>query len=753
MASPAQCLSQAARSAQSSMVMTMLARSTDLVLQRQFAMAGTRLAAVLNTVLLPEAQAAKASTVLAPSSFTQLPLSAFQIDQVPFVDVASRHDGDGSGGSGGALWPLIKVTASSIIEVALLSVVGYFLARRGVIDKTTQTKLNKINVSFFTPALLFSKVAFTLNPGRLAELAIVPIGFVVVSAFSAIVAYVLARIARITRAQRNFAIACAMSPNSNSLPVALMQSLVMTVPQLHWEEEGEPEDTVDGMLGRALTYLVLFSTLGMLTRWSIGAKLLATVDEEPSKDATAGPSGAQYADYPEPTSSARTGTLIDVDDSAVEPRRPPSIKIRRATGDVRADAEGDEDLGGPALTERRPSRSRPVHWTRSFPNTPTAPSSERGSDDESDGEEASQHSDATRRPAWARTASSRSAHKRKSFAHRYVLKPYRAFMGFMTMPLWAAVISLIVAMIRPLQVAIGSIEPLVGALQTAGSVSVPLTMVVLGAYFVPPEPGKKAEAPAAQTSSRSAPDAAQSGEGLSQASTLVGHPNPESDPAGDGTQADQKKGASSTRKLPWMRNPWGSQSQLLEEGQDVEAGVRRDSVGWSSAASEASTASVSEAIRPSSEAASNARSNAAGPAGSALRQQSGGASRVGAREAAERREASQERRTIAVSLLARMVITPLVVIPIFAYYCIATRENVADDPVLIVCALLLIGSPPALTLAQITQSSKNGGFERLISKTIFVAYVILSAPTTVILTVIALRIAENDHGSGRTGGS
>jgi len=35
-------------------------------------------------------------------------------------------------------------------------------------------------------------------------------------------------------------------------------------------------------------------------------------------------------------------------------------------------------------------------------------------------------------------------------------------------------------MIRPLQVGIGSIEPLVGALQTAGAVSVPLTMVSLG---------------------------------------------------------------------------------------------------------------------------------------------------------------------------------------------------------------------------------------------------------------------------------
>jgi auxin efflux carrier family protein len=48
--------------------------------------------------------------------------------------------------------------------------------------------------------------------------------------------------------------------NSNSLPVALMQSLVMTVPSLQWGSDDDPS----AMLGRALTYLVLYSSLGMI---------------------------------------------------------------------------------------------------------------------------------------------------------------------------------------------------------------------------------------------------------------------------------------------------------------------------------------------------------------------------------------------------------------------------------------------------------------------------------------------------------
>lgn len=47
-----------------------------------------------------------------------------------------------------------------MIEVVLLCLAGYVLSRAGVTDKATQRKLNVINVSLFTPALLFSKVCY-----------------------------------------------------------------------------------------------------------------------------------------------------------------------------------------------------------------------------------------------------------------------------------------------------------------------------------------------------------------------------------------------------------------------------------------------------------------------------------------------------------------------------------------------------------------------------------------------------------------
>lgn len=50
------------------------------------------------------------------------------------------------GSSGAPIVELVKTTASSILEVVILSSIGYYFARRGIIDKPTQNKINKINV-------------------------------------------------------------------------------------------------------------------------------------------------------------------------------------------------------------------------------------------------------------------------------------------------------------------------------------------------------------------------------------------------------------------------------------------------------------------------------------------------------------------------------------------------------------------------------------------------------------------------------
>lgn len=72
--------------------------------------------------------------------------------------------------------------------------------------------------------------------------------------------------------------------------------------------------------------------------------------------------------------------------------------------------------------------------------------------------------------------------------HR-VKKALRTMNTFMTVPLWAAAASIVVALIQPLQHTLDDhLQWIKGALSASGNCSIPITLVVLGAYFyAPPE--------------------------------------------------------------------------------------------------------------------------------------------------------------------------------------------------------------------------------------------------------------------------
>ena len=72
--------------------------------------------------------------------------------------------------------------------------------------------------------------------------------------------------------------------------------------------------------------------------------------------------------------------------------------------------------------------------------------------------------------------------------HR-ITRIWIAIRTFMTAPLWAALLSLIVAVTDPLKHGLENhMQPLNRAINTAGKCAIPLTLVVLGAYFHEPSP-------------------------------------------------------------------------------------------------------------------------------------------------------------------------------------------------------------------------------------------------------------------------
>ncbi|KAJ7271824.1 auxin efflux carrier [Mycena rebaudengoi] len=485
--------------------------------------------------------------------------------------------------------PLLVTVFTSILEVFLLCLAGYILAGRGILDKKTQMQLNRVNVSLFTPSLLFLK-----------ELWIIPIIFVLVTAVSMSVSFLLGCIFRVKRSQRNFAMAASMFMNSNSLPIALMQSLVVTVPGLKWG----PDDNKNAMVGHALTYLVLYSTLGMVLRWSYGVKLLAQSD--PENEAVA-------AEDEEETSTLQNGHNGHFGFHSQEATLGPSdilpkIQVQPATH-LRPSQQ------------RRRSRFYNMYSPPETVVSTAVVNSPDASDSESDTETCPfLPGDAVAQaPAPAPGPPVRPRRHTRCLStllsgpfcmtlRRTRRRAYRAWVvlnEFMTVPLWAALAS-IVACVYPLQHALEEhMQPVKGSLTSAGNCSIPLTLIVLGAYFYPPPPEEGAAAP--------------------------------------------------ERTL----RPWRARRRWCR----------------------------------------------------ALRSRAPMRARLG---------------PVVIAVTLRMIITPLLLLPLFALGTMFDLHQIFDDPVFVVANVLLVSSPPALTLAQIPQTASGDAFKRLISCTIFWAYCVVT---------------------------
>lgn len=269
-----------------------------------------------------------------------------------------------------------------------------------------------------------------------------------------------------------------------------MQSLTYTVDALRWGAH----DSREAMQGRALTYLVLFSTLGIILRWSYGIKLLSTADGEAPKpdpeDAVAiengnVQNGGQTIESEE-RHDVRAPLLerIDEDQEAAaasknSPRTPrfsdgPSTLGRPGPGPLarrkperRWTALGNgEDLDDADFFQRSLSFTKNRNFRkeiseyRSFPNTPsrtpaasTYTTSEEGdsrsvSDDDEDDYEGIGRRNTEQSTSAFQAKMRRTRKKTATFLKQKIWKPFRNFMrgvqAFMTAPLYAALLSLVV---------------------------------------------------------------------------------------------------------------------------------------------------------------------------------------------------------------------------------------------------------------------------------------------------------------------
>ncbi|KAF9234456.1 hypothetical protein BU15DRAFT_79010 [Melanogaster broomeanus] len=614
----------------------------------------------------------------------------------------------------------------------------------------------------------------SLQATKLRELWVIPIFFVVVTGLSGLVAHALARTCRLSRSQVNFATAASMFMNSNSLPVALMQSLASTVPLLKWG----PDDSIDAIFGRSLTYLVVFSTLGMMLRWSYGIHLLSQADDEepPAVPELRLPGG--YRDEEESDTLTQrsverivvappTGTLIDYD------------------GEVDVETNGHVWRGAEpgGLGAVAPMYSR-------LPAVPTSLGDESESESEpeleSDSEQTlgarSSRSDvhtpiptSSQAPLQSRARPRSLSSNVHPSTRTWSLVNILALLGWsltaLSPPLLASILALLTALCPPVQAALnsGAMTPVRGAIDGAGACSVPITLIVLGGWFWNGEEGK---GPGKEHGGH---DGELEGQGVDH------HPNSDTTPTPTAPtnstptpRAIATPIATSTPTLhpplirpqsPSRNSSSTSMSSLLNAFGDVLLSKMHAH----------STRSLSKTRADEEEGLPvfhgdenvgdlqipNGRADAPPPASHLRRTAWGTKTAKHATNATTPQPASPtkthstgpaadtrrtppcapgESLTIFVTLVARMVLVPVILMPLMLLLKKwGGSGGVVDDPVFIVSSMLLLASPPALTLAQISQRARTATqsaetfspFERLLSRTVFWAYCVLTPPITI----------------------
>ena len=199
------------------------------------------------------------------------------------------------------------------------------------------------------------------------------------------------------------------------------------------------------------------------------------------------------SEVPQLSTHSRSASLLQPTSTSPEPflsRLPDVIPNKR-----------NKSVSVEPTANLRPFFSRKNTFYNSFPNTPSSSvltlgkydprlvdsDSDNSDTDAEDSEIGLRHGLPTHSSVGVPQVRHSSVARGFQYVRRLTLRILVAISNFMTAPLWSAFFSLVVAFIEPVKHALEyHLQPLNGAINTAGKCAVPLTLVVLGAYFHDP---------------------------------------------------------------------------------------------------------------------------------------------------------------------------------------------------------------------------------------------------------------------------
>ena len=184
----------------------------------------------------------------------------------------TRGSEHGESGQELTYFGIASLTFEAVLEVVIVCVMGFIAARGGILNVQGQKVLSQMNVDIFTPCLVFIKLAPSLSLLKLKDIFIIPVFYAVSTGIAYICSIVTSKLLHLNHPETDFVTAMAVFGNSNSLPVSLTMSLSYTLPNLLWDDI--PDDDSDKVASRGILYLLIFQQLGQILRWSWGYNTL-----------------------------------------------------------------------------------------------------------------------------------------------------------------------------------------------------------------------------------------------------------------------------------------------------------------------------------------------------------------------------------------------------------------------------------------------------------------------------------------------
>ncbi|KAJ2838837.1 hypothetical protein J3B02_006337, partial [Coemansia erecta] len=132
-----------------------------------------------------------------------------------------------------------------------------------------------MSVNLLTPALLFSKMTETLDPGLLIELWNEPVFYFIYGGFSLLWSRTGSRMLGLDKDYARLCDVATFFSNTNTLPVSLIKSIALSAGSQFLLKD--QNDTPLKVAARGVSYAMIFATLNNILRWSFGVALMGGI--------------------------------------------------------------------------------------------------------------------------------------------------------------------------------------------------------------------------------------------------------------------------------------------------------------------------------------------------------------------------------------------------------------------------------------------------------------------------------------------